>query len=302
METIVPLAAAGVKGPLGVAHLPRLWLKAVLAAATLLPADYSSGYGGTDRDLLDGIGLDGPATFAYLAAVPSYQAFEAWVRVNARNFDAASVAAVNAKITGHQKPPEKAALNRAQLGLGDTGERRTALLNALDDWASVHADVVARRGQHVQSIVPAVSSQSFGPLGLVHLPRFWMKATLSATGALYPGWVSAHASGFDRAFGATVGLDLDAAVAHVRADLPSYPQFEAWFVAQVAHVEPADVERYNAALLGRIKPADIAAVERAILGIDDPAFSKSVDINDLIDWHTLHEICVQAAQPERSLT
>lgn len=301
METIVPLAAAGVKGPLGVVHLPRLWLKAVLAAANLLPEAYSSGYAGTDRDVLDGIGLDGPATFAYLATLPSYLAFEAWVANNAGRLDPASVAALNATIGAYEKPPEKAALARAQLGLGESGERRSGFLNALDDWATVHAAVVARRGQPVQPIVPAVSSQSAGPLGLVHLPRFWMKATLSATGALYPGWVSAHDSGFDRAFGALVGLDLDAAVAHVRAELPAYPRFEAWFVAHVAPLEPADVERYNAALLGRIKPADIAAVERAILGIDDPSFGKSVDINDLIDWHTLHAICVQNVQPAQRL-
>jgi hypothetical protein len=274
MEKIVPLAAATVQGPLGVVHLPRLWLKAVLAAAQLLPADYASGYAGTDRDLLDGIGLDGPATFAYLAALPSYQTFEAWVRANARALDAASLAAVNAAICGRPKP----------------------LLDALDDWATVHADVVARCGQHVQPIVPAVSSQSAGPLGLVHLPRFWMKATLEATGALYPGWVSGRASGFDRAFAAEVGFDLDAAIAHLHAELPAYPHFEAWFAAHAGGLDAARVAEHNPRLLARQKPEDIAARERAILGIDDPSFRPSVTINDLIDWRELHELCVAAVE------
>ena len=295
MEKIVPLAAATVKGPLGVVHLPRLWLKAVLAAAQLLPGDYSSGYGGTDRDLLDGIGLDGAATFAYLATVPSYQEFEIWVRANAAALDPASVATVNAAIGGHLKPPEKAAANRAALGLGDTGERRTALLNALDDWATVHAAVVARRGAALEPLVPAISSQSFGPLGLVHLPRFWLKATLNAAGALFPGWVSGQASGFDRAFAAEVGFDLDAAIAHVSAELPSYPQFEAWFAPHAGGLDAERVARHNPPLLGRQKPEDIAARERAILGIDDPSYRPSVTINDLLDWRELHEICVAAA-------
>ncbi len=301
MEKIVPLAASTVTGPLAVAHLPRLWLKALLNAAGLLPEDYASSYAGSDRDAIDGIGLDPDATFTYLATLPSYRQFEAWVRANAAQLDPASIATVNAAITGRLRAPEKAATSRAALGLGDSGERRTALLNALDDWATVHAAVLARDARPLGHIVPAISSQSAGPLGLLHLPRLWLKALLSAAGALYPGWVSGQASGFDRAFAAEVGCDLDAVIAHVHATLPSYPQFEAWFSARHPELDAERIARHNVAIRGRQKPEEIAARERAELGIDDPNYRPSVDINDQIDWLTLHGICVAATAGQRSL-
>src|ERR1700735_4828787 len=83
MESIVPLAGPMVKGPLGVAHLPRLWLKAVLASANALPDGYRTGYDGTDKIALDGVGLDPQATFAYLETQPAYMAFEVWLREHA---------------------------------------------------------------------------------------------------------------------------------------------------------------------------------------------------------------------------
>jgi hypothetical protein len=274
MDKIVPLAASTVKGPLGVAHLPRLWLTAALASAGLLPDGYPEVAGETDRAVLAGIGLDVEETFAYLASLPSYQAFEVWVRAHARGLDPAAV--------------------NAAVGRGRAGSE------ALADWARVHAALGARDGAGGDPIVPAVSSQSSGPLGLVHLPRFWMKATLSAAGALYPSWVSGQASGFDRAFAAEAGFDLDAAIAHVHAERPTYPQFEAWFAALAGPFDDARLPKHNAALLGRQKPEEIAARERAVLGIDDPTYRPSVTINDLMDWRELHAICVTAARGERS--
>jgi hypothetical protein len=290
MDTIVPLAASTVRGPLGVAHLPRLWLKALLARVGLLPDGYSTGYAGTDRDVIDGIALDAEATFAFLATLPSYQEFEVWVRASATQLDAALVAATNATVADRLRNPERAAASRAVLGLADSGERRTALLNALDDWAAVHARALAG---NAEPVVPAVSSQSSGPLGLLHLPRFWMKATLEATEALYEGWRSGRASGFDTAFAAQVGLDLDAAIAHIHAELPPYPRFETWFAAH-ARASAAEVAEHNAVLAVRQKPESIAAEERALLGIDDPNYRPSVEINDLLDWRELHLICTAA--------
>jgi hypothetical protein len=292
MEMIVPLAASTVRGPLGVAHLPRLWLKAILGRAGLLPGGYLTGYAGTDRDVIDGIALDAAATFAFLATLPTYQQFEVWVRANARQLDPASIAATNATVVDRLRKPERAAASRAELGIADSGIRSTALLNALDDWASVHARALAGGAA---AVVPAVSSQSVGPLGLLHLPRFWMKATLDATGTLYDGWRSGRASGFDTAFAAQTGLDLDAAIANIHAERPSYPRFEAWFVAH-ARAGAADIAGHNAVLAVRQKPEAIAAEERALLGIDDPSYRPSIEINDLLDWRELHLIARAAAR------
>ena len=42
--TLVPLISSGVAGPLGVLHLPRLWLKASLAARNKIAAGYPALY------------------------------------------------------------------------------------------------------------------------------------------------------------------------------------------------------------------------------------------------------------------
>ena len=153
----------------------------------------------------------------------------------------------------------------------------------------MHAAVKARRGTKIQPIVPAVSSQSVGPLGLMHLPRFWMKATLAAADALYDSWNSGTKSGFDVWFCDAVGFDLAAAIDHVRAELPTYLEFETWVVANAAHLSPAEIRVHNVAMRERQKPAEVAARECALLGIERPPdYRPSIEINDLVDWHTIH--------------
>jgi hypothetical protein len=293
MEPIIPLAAANVRGPLGVAHLPRLWLKCTLHAAHLLPAGYVVDNIGTNNTVIEAIGLDPDATFAYLATKPSYQSFERWVKDHATHLTPADIAASNAAVDAQQKPAEKAAAVRAQVGLADETVSGSTILNALDDWDTVYADAVQRRGAY-QPIVPAISSQSAGPLGLEHLPRFWLKAILEATHGLYDGWRSGPASGFDTWFGGITGVDLPAAIAYIHADLPNYLTFEAWFRAHAPHVSPAEIAAHNAAMAIRVKPDAIAAEERLVLGIDDPTYKLSREMNDLVDWHTLHALILAA--------
>jgi hypothetical protein len=289
MEKIVPLTSAPVKGPMGVAHLPRLWLKCVLAAAGVAPEAYNTQNEGSNKTVIEGLGLDPGATLAYLATRPSYLQFESWVREHAAQCDAASIAAVNAAIDAQQKPLDNAAAVRAFVGLADANERGSSLLNALDDWATVHADLAERRGTTIAPIVPAVSSQSMGPLGLMHLPRFWMKATLASAGALYDSWNSGAKSGFDVWFCGAIGLDLETAMAHVRTDFPGYLAFEAWVAANAAHVSPGEIATHNAAMRARQKPEEVAIRECALLGIERPPdYHPSIELNDLVDWHTIH--------------
>lgn len=288
MEKIVPLAGLTVKGPLGVAHLPRFWLKAVLYASGVLADEYTPGAAGMNKIVMAGLGLDADATVAYLAGRPSYPAFEAWVREHATRLDPDAIAAVNAKVASHNKSEENAAEVRARTGVTDAAVRGAALLNELDDWETVHAAVSAQRGRTIRPIVPAVSTQSVGLLGLMHVPRFWMKATLDAAGALYPDWRSGPNSPLDIWFCEAIGLDLDAAIAYVRAELPRFVDFEAWLAGHATHVSPADVAAHNEALRTRQKPERVAASERELLGIADANYRPSMELNDLVDWHTIH--------------
>ena len=48
METHIPLISTRTKGPLGLVHLPRLWLKMRLSAKGKLADEYRAGEGGFD--------------------------------------------------------------------------------------------------------------------------------------------------------------------------------------------------------------------------------------------------------------
>lgn len=291
MQPIVPLTGASVKGPLGVTFAPRMWLKCVLAAGGLLPPEYVAHYAGANRMLVDGLGLDPDATFAYLKTQPTYPAFERWIGDHAPHFNAATVAATNDAFRQRNKTAAAAEEVRARIGLAEPIQH-AGLLNDLDDWFSLYALVVAARngGPPLEPLVPAISSQSSALSGLRHLPRLWVKASLNAVGALYPDWKSGTASGFDKFFCEQLGLDVHTVIDYVSAELPWVIAFEQWVLTHAAHASPAEIEAFNAAVAVRQKPEEIAVKERAVLGIADPNYRPSVEMNDLLDWFQLHQI------------
>src|SRR5437763_17145092 len=137
MNTIVPLISSGVAGPLGVLHLPRLWLKLALESTDKLAAGYPGAGKGYDQMVMDGIGLDRDAVINYVKqSKPTYCQFEAWVKKNATKLDKASVEKLNAAIRGynHDDATRKSILGACGLQ-GDCGACRDAVdLNNLDDW------------------------------------------------------------------------------------------------------------------------------------------------------------------------
>lgn len=142
MSQIIPLISSGTAGPLGVLHLPRLWLKASLGAAGKLHADYPAIGAGYDQMVLDGLGIDKAAFEAFIAsAKPSYVECEAWIlEQSGGSLDREAVDKLNAAITGyiHADDTRAEILNTA--GRADDGSVKDAVnLNNLDDWASFHA-------------------------------------------------------------------------------------------------------------------------------------------------------------------
>ncbi|HVJ45422.1 MAG TPA: DUF5069 domain-containing protein, partial [Luteolibacter sp.] len=67
MSNIIPLISSGTAGPLGVLHLPRLWLKASLGAAGKLHSDYPACGKGYDQMVLDGLGIANADFDAFIA-------------------------------------------------------------------------------------------------------------------------------------------------------------------------------------------------------------------------------------------
>lgn len=142
MSKLVPAISSNVTGPLGVAHLPRLWLKAILNAKGLLAEGYNSGYRGMDRWLMDDLAVEFEPFYAFLATLPTYLETEVWVRAHAGKLDAAAIAAHNERVRGFDMPDENADPKRAALGI-DSSVTKGVMINDLDDWAGLHALVSA---------------------------------------------------------------------------------------------------------------------------------------------------------------
>jgi uncharacterized protein DUF5069 len=141
MNTIVPLISSGVAGPLGVLHLPRLWLKVSLESAGKLAAGYPGAGKGYDQMVIDGLGLNRDAVIKYIKeSKPTYTQFEAWVKKNGTKVDKGSIEKLNAAIRGynHDDATRKSILGASQLPDDGSAFKDAVNLNNLDDWKEFH--------------------------------------------------------------------------------------------------------------------------------------------------------------------
>lgn len=138
--------------------------------------------------------------------------------------------------------------------------------------------------------VPLISSGVAGPLGVLHLPRFWQKASLEASGKLdsrYPGC----GKGYDQMTLDALGLNRETVLAYLKASKPTYPQFEAWVKKQPGvKLDKASIDKHNASVRGYNHDD---ATRKAILsanGItDDGTVLDAVRLNDLDSWLEFHQ-------------
>lgn len=145
-EPTIPLISPVVAGPLGVMHLPRLWLKMLLFSYGRLQEAYRHGHGGLDEKLIVALGIDVDAMIAFVESEkPDYQAFEAWVRANAMKLTPESIAALNAAILAERVPEHIAVKRREQFNIADPTFAGAIPLINLDDWAGIHAQLAAQQ-------------------------------------------------------------------------------------------------------------------------------------------------------------
>ena len=143
----------------------------------------------------------------------------------------------------------------------------------------------------MNTIVPLISSGVAGPLGVLHLPRLWLKASLEARGKLAPGYPGAG-KGYDQMVIDGLGLQRDAVLAFIKDKRPTYPQFEAWVKQQPGvKLDKASIEKLNSAIRGYIHDDD---TRKSILGAnglpdDANAPKDAVNLNNLDDWKEFHE-------------
>ncbi|MEI2722045.1 MAG: DUF5069 domain-containing protein [Verrucomicrobiota bacterium] len=139
-------------------------------------------------------------------------------------------------------------------------------------------------------IVPLISSGVAGPLGVIHLPRLWLKVSLEARGRLAAGYPGAG-QGYDQMVIDGIGLTRDAVIKFIRESRPTYPQFEAWVKKHATKLDQGSVDKLNAAIRGYIHDD---ATRKSILsanGIADDACAPkdAVNLNNLDDWKEFHE-------------
>src|SRR5205823_13012897 len=103
----------------------------------------------------------------------------------------------------------------------------------------------------MNSIVPLISSGVAGPLGVLHLPRLWLKLSLESVGKLAPGYPGAG-TGYDQMVIDGIGLNRDAVIDFVKKSKPSYPQFERWAKKNATKLDKGSVENLNSAIRGYI--------------------------------------------------
>jgi hypothetical protein len=145
-NTHVPLISSGVAGPLGVLHLPRLWVKVSLEACGKLAAGYPGIGAGYDMMVLNALGLNPDAVKKFITeSKPTYPQFEAWIRKQPGvKLDRATIHKLNVAIAGYIHSDETRKGILAASGLADDGSvlPDAVNLNNLDDWFEFHAAVL----------------------------------------------------------------------------------------------------------------------------------------------------------------
>ncbi len=147
----------------------------------------------------------------------------------------------------------------------------------------------------MNTIVPLISSGVAGPLGVVHLPRLWLKVSLESCGKLAAGYPGAG-KGYDQMVIDGLGLQRDGVINFIKSSRPTYPQFEAWVKKQPGvKLDKGSVEKLNASIRGYIHDD---ATRKSILGAnglpdDASAPRDAVNLNNLDDWKEFHEAALK---------
>src|SRR6266853_323573 len=121
----------------------------------------------------------------------------------------------------------------------------------------------------MNTIVPLISSGVAGPLGVLHLPRLWLKLSLEARGKLAPGYPGLG-KGYDLMVCNALGLIPEAVRKSISENRPTYPQFEAWIKKQPGvRLDKGTIYKSNQAILGYIHADEDRKSILAASGIPD---------------------------------
>lgn len=137
----IPFISSQTTGPLGAAHLPRLWAKLTLGYAENLAEGWDQCGPGFDQMTIDNLGLDRDKLMEFVKThKPTYVEFEEYVVEHGKT-DAETIEKHNASIHGYNHAPETAKAMRSSLGLKNENVNDAVTLNSLDDLHELHRQV-----------------------------------------------------------------------------------------------------------------------------------------------------------------
>ena len=144
MKEIIPLISSDTAGPLGVKHLPRLWLKTLLSVSGNLPEGYKDVRPGFDYIVLEGLRINPDSARAFIIGNrPTYLSFENWVCEQPNvDISALNISKINEAIESRTKSPEVRIGMLKEFGLPESSPiESSVMLNNLDDWKAIHDQV-----------------------------------------------------------------------------------------------------------------------------------------------------------------
>ena len=147
----------------------------------------------------------------------------------------------------------------------------------------------------MSTIVPTISSGVAGPLGVIHLPRLWLKISLEAQEKLAPGYPGCG-TGFDQVVIDGLGLKREAVIDFIKSKRPTYPQFEAWIKSQPGvKLDKESVDKLNSAIRGYNHDDETRKSILGANGVPDDARAPrdAVNLNNLDDWKEIHEAALK---------
>jgi hypothetical protein len=133
--------------------------------------------------------------------------------------------------------------------------------------------------------IPTISSGVAGPLGVLHMPRFWQKVSLDAVGKLHPDYPACGA-GYDQMMLDALGLDKDATLAYIQQNKPNYVQFEAWVGQNASNLGGA--AGFNDAVVGYNHDDETRENILSAVGLPGANIPDAVSLNNLEDWNDFH--------------
>ncbi|MBV8435481.1 MAG: DUF5069 domain-containing protein [Candidatus Eremiobacteraeota bacterium] len=137
----IPYVSSQTTGPLGAAHLPRLWTKLTLGNAGQLAEGWDHCGAGFDQMTIDNLGLNRDKVMEYVRThKPTYVQFEQYVVEHGKT-DAETIRKHNASIHGYNHAPDTAKSMRDSMGLKNEGVNDAVTLNMLDDLHELHKQV-----------------------------------------------------------------------------------------------------------------------------------------------------------------